>query len=47
MSAQTASRRVPTVTRSCVASGGTEGQNQNVPVPSYVEMDAPALPGSP
>jgi hypothetical protein len=22
------------------------GQNQNVPVPAYVEMDAPGLPGS-
>ncbi len=47
MSAQAASRRVPTVTQSCVACGGTGGQNQNVPVPAYVKMDALALPGSP
>ena len=45
MSAQAASRRVPTVIRSCVACGGTGGQN--VPVPAYVEMDALGLPGSP
>ncbi len=38
MSSQAASRRVPAVTRSYLR--WHRGQNRNVPVPSYVEMDA-------
>ena len=47
VSARAAARRVAAVTRSRVACGGTEGQNQNAPAPAYVEMNALALPGAP
>ena len=43
MSAQAASQRVLTITRSCFACVGTGGQDQKEPVPSYAGEYAEAL----